>query len=1094
MIASQADIHLQTLDNVRDIFQQGKITKAIAVIVQFLDKYPDHPEGLYLFGTLLIETGEQLKLNAYNEQTNNNGSPLTEDIKTKWVSIVSDAEGNDAVKVTDAFQKLMAGASSLEVENLLSAKVGLDLSSLLTKMAIISFCRAVKLGAGSSAVKYLANILIAENRVDEAAKIISDGIGKNPDDETLLAFQAKIFDIMEMHEDADSIRLSACALLINKRETTLGATSMEIKVTTKLSKDIAEAGNGDEAERIMKINMFRHPVTAGQLVEQAWTFYYSGLNELACETAYKAGVIAPQRKDVKALLEKTVFAETDKTNRLNELLRTAIFSPDDAAAFYSLGNALRDNGRHMEAVAAFRAALKYKPDYVEARLRIISIVYYKNHLEAATIMSENLTGMAPNNPWVHVQHGDLMSQSGRPVDAVTSYRKAVKLAPSIKDIHRAIGNQLLSTGRLKESLSTFYSAVSHDPGNYRNLEGLADAMTLSGRHGDATVWLRRALLLNKSSVILRQKLAWSLLRCEHWDEGRKYLSVPSHKPRITKPVWDGSSPILGSLLAFHRPEDPLERTLIGLGVAARMASSGYTVICECPPSVAKMGIPPASGISIIEYQPDNVNEIISNADVTDYMPLADLILMAGQPDLLLPEWLNAESKDSVEPATIENVILAHLDDKLSNFPKLDKLFNKIESAIAVPTKKIRTDAKLSAITTTIKRADAVITDDPVIALISGALGVPSIFIVANNSAWWWGDHRQLSPLAQRQMMIHIDMETGVEEIVGKVRHMLDNNIPPHAREPRIRPNIYDQPLIEMFDRVGSFPGSHSGGIVKVEVLNSNYAYRAFCSEGDKLVRIGRFPPPMRGFFTNEIRSIMTASKVGLAPRITFADVSDGAMICEFIDGETMGSESMKLFVNALSVARALALLHSLSPFRRRFDIFNKIGQNIKRLQRNNVNVFIENKVLHDLIERIRNILADNKVPACSCHNSPLLQNFIFRHGKMVLIGWEEAGMSDPHWELSSISVQTNMDDDLREAFLKEYFEVDNHPASCRITLLEVVCCYYGWTEALCAKLNDAESAKSQKEVVNWWKMFKERVSHGRFSPALNAAENYRWNS
>ncbi len=1094
MIAFQTDSYLQTLDNIRDIFQHGKVMKAITVIVQFLDTHPDHPEGLELFGTLLIETANQLESNVRNGQKDDDGTFLTPDIKAEWIGIVSDTDKNNAAKVTDAFQKLMARASSLEVENLLSAEVRLVISSLLTRMSIISFYRAIKFGAGAPAVEHLTSILMAENRIDEAAKIIAVGIDKNPGDVAIMALQVKIFDIMDMPDDADDRRLSVCSMLINKRESTLGATSMETKIVTKFSKDIAKAGNGDEADRIMKTRMSRHPVTTDQLVDQAWTFYYSGLNELARETAYKAGVIAPQRKDVLALLKKTVFTKIGGMNKLDELLRSAISSPDDPDVFCSLGNALRDKGRHMEAVAAFRTALKHDPDCIEARLQIIFILRDKHHLEAATIMSKDLTSMAPNNPLVHVRYGDLMSESGRPLDAVTSYRKAVKLDPSVTGIHRTIGKQLLNAGRLKEALSAFYSAVSHNPDNYRDLEELADAITLSGRYGDATAWLRRALLLNKNSATIKQKLAESLLRCEHWDEGKKYLSVSPPKPRFVKPGWDGSSPVSGALLAFHRPEDPIERTLIGLGVAARMASSGYSVICECPPSVIQIGIPPASGISVIKYLSNNVGEPASNTNITDQTPLADLMLIPGQQGLPLPEWLSAESKESIDQTPISNVVLAHSPDALRPFPGLNKLFNKIESKIGIPAKRIKTDAKLSAITTTIKLTDAVITDDAVVALVSGALGVPSIFIVANNAPWWWGDHRGLSPWARRQMMIRVDTATKPEEIVGKVRRMLDDNIPARDREPRVRPSMHDRPLIEMFDRIGSSLGHNNGEIIKVEALSSNYAYRAFCQEGDKFIRIGRFPPPMRGFFTNEIRSMRAASKVGLAAQVIIADVSDGAMVCEFIDGVTMNRKAMKLFVNVLSVARMFIRLHALKPFRGRFDIFKEIEKNTKQLQRNKVGAFIENKIFHDLIKRIRTILADNGVPARPCHNSPLLQNFIIRHGKTLLINWGKAGMSDPHWELSAISVQADMDDDLRDSFLNKYFEVDNHPALCRIPLLEVACCYYWWTDTLCADLNKPEGAKNNGEADDWWNRLKERASHERFAAALNVADNYRWKS
>src|SRR5262249_12325301 len=44
--------------------------------------------------------------------------------------------------------------------------------------------------------------------------------------------------------------------------------------------------------------------------------------------------------------------------------------PDDAAAHYGLGNALRDQGRAAEAVAELREAIRLRPDFAEAHCNL----------------------------------------------------------------------------------------------------------------------------------------------------------------------------------------------------------------------------------------------------------------------------------------------------------------------------------------------------------------------------------------------------------------------------------------------------------------------------------------------------------------------------------------------------------------------------------------------------------------------------------------------------------------------------------------------------------------------------------------------------
>ncbi len=177
-----------------------------------------------------------------------------------------------------------------------------------------------------------------------------------------------------------------------------------------------------------------------------------------------------------------------------------------ANADNNTGITLLQNGRHAEAVEAFRSALAQEPAFQAARVNLARALMAGGDLEGAMKELqqvraadpaapdvENLIGNIrlqrgelaaaeatfrqaleadPRNPHLWNSLGIALEKLGRADEAITAYRRVVDIDPDYAEAINNIGLVLRSLGRLKEAASEFERAIRTDAdfaGSYNNL-------------------------------------------------------------------------------------------------------------------------------------------------------------------------------------------------------------------------------------------------------------------------------------------------------------------------------------------------------------------------------------------------------------------------------------------------------------------------------------------------------------------------------------------------------------------------------------------------------------------------------------------------
>lgn len=651
----------------------------------------------------------------------------------------------------------------------------------------------------------------------------------------------------------------------------------------------------------------------------------------------------------------------------------------------------------------------------------------------------------------------------------------------------------LRAGSHSDAVTYFRKLIRIDPEDGLALLGLAETLTLDGRHAASIPWYRRASERRPRSEAIRQALAEALLRREHWEEGRRLIKQPEDPSGLSPPKWDGTPFDEGCLLAYHRPGDPVELTIIGLGFVAGLAQQGCRIVSECPSALAESAAGKLQNVEILEIGSGQTALRLKKGDIFARAALAELPLLLGREPGFLPHWLAAGPTDDTGDGSLAVGVVGIFsktgDDR--DTPLTGELAAELEGLLGVVIMSIDGEDDIGAIIHAFLKTDLIVTDDSAAALLASATGIPVILLLPDAPApWWWGDRAGgVAPRHCRLRLLHRRYGDKAEETASRIAGIILRGMAAPFTYPHARPIGENQELAEALDIM--FPRSETLKVEELKGGTRNKVFRISLPDGDRVLRLGRFPHPSPREHAREIANMTVAAGMGLAPSLYFADDLDGAMLSRFIDGKPMNTKSMRQMENAVAAARLFRKLHTLPLFQGRYDIFPKIEQKAERLTKAESKHFTEQDKINKLIGHIRAILAANGVPACPTHNDPLSKNFIAMGDDLILLDWECSAMGDPHWEVAMLSSQVGMKGNVRDAYLAEYFGAKDHPALSRIPLFEAVCRYYWWAGYLCEDLDRPDQA-SLRKADDWLGWFNDVVNGESFAESVKATENYRW--
>lgn len=144
---------------------------------------------------------------------------------------------------------------------------------------------------------------------------------------------------------------------------------------------------------------------------------------------------------------------------LERAAKVAEVLPRDAQAQLNLGKALHEQGRIEEALAAYDAALRLKPDLAAAHAGAGLAYGDLRQLNAAAAHYERSLDLEPKNAKVECNYAGVLVAMGDKAEARRRYEHSLALDPTLFLAHKELGDLLFEGGEVDAAIAHYSEAV-----------------------------------------------------------------------------------------------------------------------------------------------------------------------------------------------------------------------------------------------------------------------------------------------------------------------------------------------------------------------------------------------------------------------------------------------------------------------------------------------------------------------------------------------------------------------------------------------------------------------------------------------------------
>lgn len=216
--------------------------------------------------------------------------------------------------------------------------------------------------------------------------------------------------------------------------------------------------------------------------------------------------------------------------------------PSEEVARFYLGNAYRKLGSYEKAIAAYKQALKVKPDYAEAYLAMGEVHRAQECYDDEIASYRKAIEVKPDHVEAHRTLGDAYSRRGLYAEAIVAFLKVVELRPDDPDDHINLGQAYARSGLSAEAGAAYEKALEVIPEDVEELELAAETFTDLDLFDHAIAAHQKALQLEPDHVETLSRL------------GLVYLKKEAYKEALAS----------YQKLAALEPEDAVHRYMVGV--------------------------------------------------------------------------------------------------------------------------------------------------------------------------------------------------------------------------------------------------------------------------------------------------------------------------------------------------------------------------------------------------------------------------------------------------------------------------------------------------------------------------------------------------
>jgi len=237
-------------------------------------------------------------------------------------------------------------------------------------------------------------------------------------------------------------------------------------------------------------------------------------------------------------------------------------------ASYNLGVLRARQGRFREALPEFRAALRVRPDYADARFNVALLLARQGMTNAAREEYEKLLSIEPTHRAAGLNLGALLMQDQKWDEAARHYATLIEQLPNEVRFHYNLGLCHVQLGDDDAAIVAFGRAVEIEPDYAEAHYNLALALKRVGRVDGSVEHFSRAVALRPDDPAYRYNLALALTDAERIDDAiAQYRAAVELDPRYFRAYYN--------LGVAELKSGRLEQARADFEAAVRIQPDGY---------------------------------------------------------------------------------------------------------------------------------------------------------------------------------------------------------------------------------------------------------------------------------------------------------------------------------------------------------------------------------------------------------------------------------------------------------------------------------------------------------------------------------------
>jgi predicted TPR repeat methyltransferase len=181
--------------------------------------------------------------------------------------------------------------------------------------------------------------------------------------------------------------------------------------------------------------------------------------EALCEKVVEA---APDDADSWNFLGVLRFHRGDRAGAIEAAEKAVALAPDYADAHANLGIILTDQADLERAEAHLKRAIDLQPDAVPPRLTMASVLRQQNRMADAEWLLRDILAVAPDHPSAHHSLAGVLMMSGRTVEGLQHFRRAVA-DPRMAALRVKLAGELARNGLPEEAARQLRETIAQNP-------------------------------------------------------------------------------------------------------------------------------------------------------------------------------------------------------------------------------------------------------------------------------------------------------------------------------------------------------------------------------------------------------------------------------------------------------------------------------------------------------------------------------------------------------------------------------------------------------------------------------------------------------